>query len=146
LDYNTEGLLFLTNDGEFCLRLTHPRFGVRKIYRVALEGRVGPEIAGRLVRGVEHDGERLRASKARLVSTSNSHSEIELELTEGRNREVRRIFEALGLNITQLRRTQIGRIKLGELPPGKWRVLTPPEVRSLILNAGDGPGVRIQGH
>ena len=146
LDYNTEGLLFLTNDGEFCLRLTHPRFGVPKIYRVTLEGRVGPELAGRLVRGVEHEGERLRASKARLVSTSNSHSEIELELTEGRNREVRRIFETLGLKITQLRRTQIGRIKLGELPPGKWRVLTPPEVRSLILNAGDGPGVRIQGH
>src|SRR5439155_23629579 len=134
LDYDSEGLIFLTNDGEFCLQLTHPRYGVRKKYLATVEGRVGPRILNQLTRGVVHDGERLRADKARLLSANNSLSVVEVELAEGKYREVRRLFESQGLIVWLLRRTQIGRIKLGDLPLGKWRTLTGPEIRTLLSN------------
>jgi 23S rRNA pseudouridine2605 synthase len=132
LDYDSEGLLFLTNDGEFSLRLTHPRYGVRKKYLVTVAGRVQPEMLNRFIRGVSHEGERLRVEKARLLSANNSSSVVELELGEGRNREVRRLFESEGLAVDRLVRTQIGRIKLGELPSRKWRTLTEAEIKSLL--------------
>jgi len=134
LDYDTEGLLFLTNDGEFCLRLSHPRYGTRKKYLVTVKGRVEPGMLIRFTRGVFHEDETLKAEKARLLSANNSYSLVEVELAEGKNREVRRLFETQGLEVTHLRRTQIDRIKLGDLPAGKWRVLTEPEIRSLRSN------------
>jgi pseudouridine synthase len=132
LDYNTEGLIFLTNDGEFALRLTHPRYEVGKRYRAMVEGRVKEEVLQHFTRGVIDRGEKLKAEKARLISSSLSRSAVELELTEGRNREVRRLFESQGLTVKHLQRTQIGKIKLGELKPGKWRTLTEPEIKSLL--------------
>src|SRR6185369_4491541 len=134
LDYESEGLIFLTNDGEFCLRMTHPRYGVRKKYLATIEGRVRPDTLRQLMRGVVHQEEQLRAEKARLLSANHSHSVVEVELTEGKYREVRRLFESQGLMVSQLRRTQIGRIKLGDLPVGKWRTLTGPEIRTLLSN------------
>jgi len=134
LDCDSEGLIFLTNDGEFCLRLTHPRYGTRKKYLVTVEGRVEPKALNPLTRGVVHDGEKLKAEKARLMSANNSHSLVEVELAEGKYREVRRLFESQGLTVSRLRRTQIGRIKLGDLPVGKWRTLTEPEIRTLLSN------------
>jgi 23S rRNA pseudouridine2605 synthase len=135
LDRDSEGLIFLTNDGEFTLRLTHPRFGVRKKYRAIVEGRVEPVMLRRFTEGVEHEGERLRAEHARLVDANNSHSIVELELAEGKNREVRRLFESQGLLVERLQRTQIGPIRLGELPEGRWRALTAAEVKSLLATA-----------
>jgi len=132
LDYDTEGLLFLTNDGEFALRLTHPRYAVRKKYEVTVEGRVAVEMLARLTRGVFYQGEKLKAEKARLISSSLSRSRVELELTEGKNREVRRLFESQGATVKRLKRMQVGKIKLGELKPGKWRTLTEPEIHSLL--------------
>ncbi len=132
LDYQSEGLIFLTNDGEFSLRLTHPRYGVRKKYVATVAGRVGSETTEQLVRGLAHEGEQLKAERARVISANNTNSVVELELAEGRNREVRRMFEAQGLEVSRLVRTQIGRIKLGELPSGKWRTLTEPEIKSLL--------------
>ena len=132
LDYDTEGLLFLTNDGEFALRLTHPRYEVRKQYVATVEGRVDGEMLGRFTHGVFHEGEKLKAGRARLISSSASRSVAELELTEGKNREVRRLFESQGLSVKRLQRMQIGKIKLGELKPGKWRTLTEPEIKSLL--------------
>jgi 23S rRNA pseudouridine2605 synthase len=132
LDFESEGLIFLTNDGEFGLRLTHPRYGVRKKYVVSVTGRVEPEMLGRMTRGVTDGGETLKAEKARLLSVNNSNSVVELELAEGKNREVRRLFETQGLEVNRLVRTQIGKIKLGELPSGKWRTLTEPEIKSLL--------------
>jgi 23S rRNA pseudouridine2605 synthase len=136
LDYNTEGLIFLTNDGEFALRLTHPRYGVSKRYQAVLDGKVEPIAIERITKGLFHEGERLKASRARLLKASRSHSLVELELAEGKNREVRRLFEAQGLTVTGLKRIQIGPIKLGELPSGKWRVLTGPELKSLMGTGG----------
>jgi 23S rRNA pseudouridine2605 synthase len=132
LDYDTEGLIFLTNDGEFSLRLTHPRYGVRKKYLVTVEGRIDRGMLEKFTQGIFHKGERLKAEKGRLLSASNSRSVAELELAEGKNREVRRLFESQGATITQLRRIQIGKIKLGELRSGKWRTLTEPEIKSLL--------------
>jgi len=132
LDYNSEGLLFLTNDGEFSLRLTHPRYGVRKKYLATVEGRVEGEMLGRFTRGLYHQGERLKAEKARAISASQARSVVELELAEGKYREVRRLFEAEGVSVRRLQRIQIGKIKLGELRPGKWRTLTEPEIKSLL--------------
>jgi 23S rRNA pseudouridine2605 synthase len=132
LDMDSEGLIFLTNDGEFSLRLTHPRYGVRKKYLAGVTGRVEQGMLTRIVSGVEQGGERLKAEKARLVSANNSNSVVELEMAEGKNREVRRLFESQGLVVNRLVRTQIGKIKLGELPSGKWRTLTDAEIKSLI--------------
>ena len=132
LDFESEGLIFLTNDGEFSLRLTHPRYGVHKKYRATVVGRVTQEMLSRFTRGVSDDGELLKVEKARAISANNSHSVVELELAEGRNREVRRLFESQGLAVERLVRTQIGKIKLGELPGGKWRTLTEPEIKSLL--------------
>ena len=133
LDRDSEGLIFLTNDGEFCLHLTHPRYGVRKKYRVTVEGRVDAKMIARILQGVVSEEEELKAEKARILNSNNSHSVVELELAEGKNREVRRLFESQGLLVSRLQRIQIGPIKLAELPVGKWRTLTEPEIKSLLL-------------
>lgn len=132
LDFNSEGLIFLTNDGEFSLRLTHPRYGARKKYLATVDGRVEGEMLGRLTRGLTFEGEKFKAEKARLVSASHSQTVVELELAEGKYREVRRLFESQGRTVKRLQRIQIGKIKLGELRLGKWRTLTETEIKSLL--------------
>jgi len=132
LDFATEGLLFLTNDGEFSLRLTHPRYGVGKKYVATIEGCVDRVILERFLRGVWHAGEKLQAQAARLISAGRMRSVVELDLAEGKNREVRRLFESQGLAVKRLQRTQIGKIKLGELKPGRWRALTETEIKTLL--------------
>ena len=132
LDYHSEGLIFLTNDGEFSLHLTHPRYGVRKKYVATVEGRVAAEMLGQFTQGVWYQGEQLKAEKARLVSASQKQSVVELELAQGKYREVRRLFESQRLTVKRLQRVQIGKIKLGELRLGKWRTLTEPEISSLM--------------
>jgi 23S rRNA pseudouridine2605 synthase len=132
LDFNSEGLLFLTNDGEFSLRVTHPRYGVRKKYVAAVEGRVDQEMLKRFRHGLLYEGERFKAEQARLVSSSAAQSVVELELAEGKYREVRRLFESQGRTVKRLQRIQIGKIKLGELRPGRWRTLTAAEIKSLL--------------
>ncbi len=132
LDFASEGLLFLTNDGEFALRLTHPRYGVRKRYVTTVEGKVDEEMLRQFTSGVWHEGEKLKAERAWIVSASKAQSVVELELAEGKNREVRRLFESQGLTVRRLVRTQIGKIKLGELKPGKWRALTLSEIKTLL--------------
>ena len=136
LDYNSEGLLFLTNDGEFSLRLTHPRYGIRKKYVAIIEGRIEGDMMGRFRQGVHHEGEKLKAERARLLSASNSQSVVELELAEGKYHEVRRLFQSQGRTVKRLQRVQIGKITLGELRPGNWRTLTEPEIKSLMSGVG----------
>jgi 23S rRNA pseudouridine2605 synthase len=132
LDCASEGLIFLTNDGDFCLKLTHPRYGVRKRYRVTIEGRVDHDLADRLVKGMIHEGEKLKAERVRVLATNNSTTLLEIELAEGKNRELRRMFEVLGRKVLKLQRVQIGPIKLGELRTGRWRTLTETEIKSLL--------------
>jgi 23S rRNA pseudouridine2605 synthase len=131
LDFASQGLIFLTNDGDFCLKMTHPRYGMIKHYEVTVEGRVDPEVLDNLVKGVIDKGERLRVQKARLLHASNSRSILEVELKEGKYREIRRLFQILGYSVERLVRTKIGPIRLGELPVGKWRTLSEAELKSL---------------
>ena len=133
LDCQSEGLLFLTNDGDFCLKLTHPRYRIARIYVAWVEGRVTPEMLRTFTAGVMSAGEKLQARRARLISANNSTSIVELELAEGRNREVRRLFESQRLTVRRLQRIQIGPIKLGQLPVGRWRALTESEIKSLLV-------------
>jgi pseudouridine synthase len=133
LDFNSEGLIFLTNDGELSLRITHPRYGIRKKYVATVDGRVEDAMLRQLERGVFSEGEKLRAEKARLISSSASQSVVELELSEGKYREVRRMFESQARSVKKLQRIQIGKIKLGELKSGKWRTLTESEIKSLLV-------------
>jgi len=132
LDFASEGLLFLTNDGEFALRLTHPRYGVLKRYRATVQGRVEAAMLEQFTRGVWDEGEKLKASRAWIVSAGRSQCVVELELAEGKNREVRRLFKTCGLSVKRLLRTQIGKIRLGELKPGRWRTLTQTEIKTLL--------------
>ena len=132
LDYHSEGLLFLTNDGEFSLHLTHPRFGVRKKYVTMVEGRVTAGMLSEFTKGLWYQGEKLKAEKVRLISASQAQSVVELELAQGKYREVRRLFESQRMIVKRLQRVQIGKIKLGELRPGKWRTLTESEISSLM--------------
>ena len=132
LDCHSEGLIFLTNDGDFCLKLTHPRYGVRKIYRVTIEGGVDKELADKLMKGVVHKGEKLKAERVRILASGHKTSLLEMDLAEGKNREIRRMFEVFERRVIKLQRVQIGRIKLGELRAGRWRTLTDTEIKSLL--------------
>jgi 23S rRNA pseudouridine2605 synthase len=132
LDKESEGLLFLSNDGDFSLKLTHPRYGLRKKYLVSVLGRFEPEMAAKFLAGIEDAGEILKVARVRILSANNSRSVAELELAEGKNREIRRLFAAVDLRIERLQRISIGPIKLGELPVGKWRILTETEIKSLL--------------
>jgi 23S rRNA pseudouridine2605 synthase len=132
LDFNSEGLIFLTNDGQFTLRLKHPRYGVRKKYLVTVEGEVNRPMLALFVSGIWHAGEKLKAEKAVIVSGGRTRSVVELDLSEGKNREVRRLFESQNITVKRLQRIQIGKIKLGELKLGKWRTLTAAEIKTLI--------------
>ena len=135
LDFKSEGLIFYTNDGEFSLRMTHPRYGVRKKYLVTVKGEVTTENLRTLQKGVYEGEDVLRALQGRILKATKSHSLVELTLGEGKNREVRRMFEVLGFEVERLQRVQIGPIKLGQLPRGKWRTLTEPEIKSLMAIA-----------
>lgn len=132
LDRDSEGLIFLSNDGDFCLNLTHPRYGVRKTYLVTVPGRVSPALVAKLRQGIHEGGDLLKAHKARILRSNNTQSVVEVQLSEGKNREVRRMFESQGLQVIHLQRVQIGSVKIGELPLGKWRTLTEAEINSLL--------------
>lgn len=132
LDYDTEGLLLLTNDGELSLRLTHPRYGVKKIYEATVEGCAEQDQIEAFKRGIRDEGELLRAQRAQILTATKRRSVIEMELTEGKNREVRRMCAAVGLMVEHLVRTQVGKIKLGELRVGRWRTLTETEIKTLL--------------
>ena len=134
LDRDSEGLIFATNDGEFALRMTHPRYNVPKVYTVEVKGKVPQTALAQFTEGVEDAGELLRTRKATLVSSTRARSIVRIELTEGKNREVRRLFATQELKVIRLTRVQIGKIKLGELPPGKWRTLTETEIQTLLRN------------
>jgi 23S rRNA pseudouridine2605 synthase len=136
LDVNTEGLLLLTNDGDLSQRLTHPSFGVDKEYLAVVEGEPAPGDIRRLRDGVElEDG---KTAPARVALTPPNV--LRITIHEGRNRQIRRMCEAVGHPVRRLVRTRIGPISERRLPPGQWRALTTSEVRSLERAAArEGP-------
>jgi len=139
LDLNTEGLLLFTNDGDFALKLTHPRYHIKKVYIAKVSGRITEEAVKRLQRGVwikVRDGHKLESYKTlpatvRILGRGNEFSVIVIRISEGRKREVRRMCEAVGYPVATLKRVQLGGLELGNLEIGKWRYLTEKEVSSL---------------
>jgi len=131
LDRDTSGLLLLTNDTELGERVTNPGSGLEKRYRVTTKARVGAEELARLARGIVLDDGPTRPARARLVGHRGPTSVVELALTEGKNRQVRRMFLALGRPVKELRRVAIGPLELGQLASGRWRTLTVRELRAL---------------
>ena len=132
LDRDSEGLLLFTNDGELLFRLTHPRHGVRKVYRVWTErGTLPPEVCRRLLSGVV-----LEDGPARALACQPAPGGAILTLGEGRKREVRRMLKAVGYPVKRLLRLQVGPIRLGDMPPGKWRRLSEAELRALLREVG----------
>lgn len=133
LDVDSTGLILLTNDGELANRLSHPRYEVPKTYRVALTRPVTDRMIARLGQGVElEDGPTLPAGVTRI-----GRQEIEIEIREGRNRQVRRMAEAVGNRVDGLERTGFGSLELGRLPVGRFRLLDEHEVARLWKDAGD---------
>ena len=121
LDFDTSGVLLLTNDGDLAHLLTHPRHGVEKTYRAVVRGRLSPEDIAAVGRGVKLDDGVAAPAKLRVVASSRAITEIDLTIHEGRNREVRRIFEALGHPVEALVRLRFGPLRLGDLPLGAMR-------------------------
>jgi len=134
LDMDSEGLLILTNDGELTLRLTHPRYGVDKEYLVEVEGEPSATSIRRLRQGVELDDGVTAAAKVGTLGPSM----LRITIHQGKNRQVRRMCEAVGHPVRRLVRTRIGPLSDPRLPPGKWRLLTPEEVRALARAAAGG--------
>lgn len=129
LDLATSGLLILTNDTRFADWLTDPASEVPRVYLVTVRGRVEPATIPVLQRGIQVDGERLTAEAVEIRKASNRESHLVLTLTEGRNREVRRMLAAAGHPVTRLRRVEYGGLALGTLAPGAWREVTAAELR-----------------
>ena len=139
LDYNSTGLLLLTNDGELARRLAHPRFGVKKVYRVKLSSCPMAEELARLRKGIRLEDGITAPARARVVEKLKKNAWVEIEIHEGRNREVRRIFEALGYLVEKLVRVRVGPIALGFLPPGELRPLSQSEIKALKSAVGLAP-------
>lgn len=136
LDRDSEGLLIMTNDGEFANYLTHPSKHVPKTYRVTVRPDVTEDQLVAFNEGIEIDGRKTAPADAHIIEKSDNRVVLEVILHEGRNRQIRRMCEALGLEVARLKRTHIGSLKLGMLPQGKWRNLTEDEVHRLKVSSG----------
>lgn len=130
LDYDSEGLLLLTNDGAFANRLMHPKQEISKVYEVWVSGyhETAPAL---LRRPIELDGYRIRTPKVKLLRTEQTRAKFLVTIHEGRNRQIRRMCEAAGMRVTRLRRIREGKLKLDDLPMGAWRYLTEEELVGL---------------
>jgi 23S rRNA pseudouridine2605 synthase len=139
LDMASEGLILVTNDGPLADQLTHPRHGVEKIYEVTVAGQPDAEVLAQVKRGVHLSDGFVHAVDVRIKSSKKGATLLEMVLDEGRNREVRRLLARLGHKVQRLIRVAVGPVRLGELPRGAVRMLTPEEVKKLREAAAAGP-------
>ena len=137
LDYDSEGLILMTNDGELSQHVMHPKYEVEKTYIATLEGRISGQVCRRLVTtGVKLDDGWIKLDRCAILDSSRESTLVKVVLHSGKNRIVRRIFGSIGFPVKRLVRTQIGPIKLGDLKSGTYRVLSQAEVRSLSKAVG----------
>ena len=136
LDAPTEGLLILTNDGYLAHRVAHPSFEIDKVYEVVARGVVSDDDVRRLESGVPLDGRPTAPAEVTVVSTTRNTTVARITIHEGRKRQVRRMFEAVGHPVRGLRRLRVGAIELGDLRPGKWRRLSGEEISALRRAVG----------
>jgi len=143
LDYDTAGVLLMTNDGELAHVMTHPKFGVEKTYRAVVKGRLQGEDTKRFLEGLLLDDGRSLPAKVRVVRAGPAASEVDVTIHEGRNRQVRRMFESTSHPVLSLVRLRFGPLALGDLKTGTWRAATDKEVaalRALVREAADAAG------
>ncbi|MBN7773044.1 pseudouridine synthase [Clostridium aminobutyricum] len=131
LDYNTSGLLLLTNDGDMAYRLTHPKHQIYKTYRARVSGVLSRERINRLQNGVDIGGFVTSKAKVKVIKQGERSAIVELQITEGKNRQVRKMFAAVGNKVQELERTAVGELYLGRLMVGHYRKLTPKEIEYL---------------
>ena len=132
LDYDTEGLILLTNDGDFANKVAHPKYAIEKEYRVTIEGQIKESELAVLRKGVVVDGERMPSAKVEFLSSDDKFTKLSVVIDEGQNRQIRRMFEAIGKSIRLLKRVRIGQVRLGGLKRGDYRDLTEDELNSLV--------------
>jgi 23S rRNA pseudouridine2605 synthase len=139
LDVDTEGLLILTNDGDFTFKMTHPSHEMPKTYRAEVKGLAAQQTLNRLACGIPLEDGMTAPAKVRLaaLNTARMTSVVDITIIEGRKRQVRRMFEAVGHPVIRLTRTKIGSIILDKLKSGEWRFLTPQEVDDLLAAASE---------
>jgi len=133
LDYNTEGLLILTNDGDFANKIIHPSNKIEKKYMVTIEGEIKESELAVLRAGVVEDGKRMPSAKVSVIEQNKTKTKLSVIINEGQNRQIRRMFEAIGKSIILLKRVAIGGLELGGLERGKYRSLTKNELYSIFM-------------
>ena len=134
LDMDSEGLLLFTNDGDLANKLTHPKHNIPKIYHVKVKGEITPERLKALSKPMIIDEYEIMPVKCEIITRKEGFTVIRMELYEGRNRQIRKMCEQVGLEILKLQRVAVGNIKLGDLSPGKWRHLTKTQIDYLKNN------------
>jgi 23S rRNA pseudouridine2605 synthase len=133
LDYNTEGLLLLTNDGDWANKLMHPRHEIEKEYHIRVRGKVHQNQIDQLQKGVMLDDRPTAPATVRLIKDGEQNDWLSITIHEGRNRQIRRMCEAVSLSVVRLKRIRYGTLELGPLKPGQYRNLTEREVRDLLI-------------
>jgi 23S rRNA pseudouridine2605 synthase len=128
LDYDTTGLILLTNDGEIYNKIIHPRMEKNKVYEAIIEGFISSEEINKLETGIDIGGYVTAPAKVKLIAENRNSTEVEITIHEGKNKQIRKMFEAVEHNIIRLKRISIGEIKLGNLKEGLWRNLTEDEL------------------
>ncbi len=132
LDYDTSGLLLLTNDGDFTYKVTHPKFNMNKTYIATIKGGITPKGLAQLRGGVViEDNFKTSPAEVEMISCEKGVTQIKITIHEGKNRQVRKMFEAVGCKVAELERIKIGTVELGTLPLGRWRYLTSHEISYL---------------
>ena len=134
LDYMSEGLLHFTNDGDFSEKIIHPRYKLPKLYKVKVKGNMDKAKLDKLRNGVKISGKITQPAIVHLKKATPDVTILRMTIFEGRKRQIRYMLKAVGSEVLELKRLQIGNLKLGKLPPGMWRMLKPGEIRSLINN------------
>ncbi len=132
LDYDTEGLIILTNDGDFANKVMHPKYDIEKEYQVTVEGEILESELAVMRKGVVVDGEKMPSAKIKVIELKKETTKLSVVIHEGQNRQVRRMFEAIGKSIKLLKRVRIGGVKLGGLSRGEFRDLTEDELNLLV--------------
>lgn len=131
LDYDTEGLLLLTNDGEFANLVTHPKNMIKKVYSVRVEGEPTEAELKRLRAGVEYGGVKYSPAQVRVIGSENKQTKLEITVSEGKNHEIKNMIESLGRRVMFLKRTEIAGVRLGGLSRGEWRYLSAKEIEHI---------------
>ncbi len=142
LDRDSEGLLLFTNDGEFANAISHPKHHVPKTYRVTVRAEITEEQVARLQNGIVLDGRKTAPAEVTVMVKESERSVLQMTIYEGRNRQIRRMCESLGLEVIRLKRTSIATVKIGGVPVGKWRYLEGKEVKALLFAAGSDDKLR----